>query len=107
MRRHNKLLTAALLLIIVAGAGIQLAYWNQPRGAGGRGAGELLVLIAMASLALFSPAYARKLNGQRRDWRVNLGLGVAAIVGIAILSWIVYLRYFGPLIATVNSGGEG
>jgi len=84
---------------------LQVSYWNAPRHAGARDIGQFITAIAVILLAVFAPQYSRTLQSTRFDWRFNLLIGIIVIVAIGVLLWVVYSRYYGPLIQSVNSNG--
>lgn len=106
MRSNNKIVAAVLLFMVVAGAIVQVIYWDEPRGVGERGIGQLITAVALVSLAVFAPQYLRALNSTRYNWKFNSFIGLIVIVTLAVLLWVVYSRYYGPLIQSINSGGD-
>jgi protein-S-isoprenylcysteine O-methyltransferase Ste14 len=103
--RNNKVVAAVLLLTVVAGAALQVSYWNAPREAGVRDIGQFITAVAIVLLAIFAPQYSRTLQSTRYDWRFNVFIGIIIVVAIGVLLWVVYSRYYGPLIQSINSNG--
>jgi len=103
--RNNKIVAAVLLLMVVAGAALQVVSWNVARGGVERGIGQSIMAIAVVLLAVFAPQYSRALNSTRYDWRFNAFISFIAIVALGVLLWVVYSRYYGPLIQSINSNG--
>lgn len=106
MRSNNKIVAAVLLLMVVAGAALQVIYWNEPRGSGERSVGQFVMTVAVVLLAVLAPKYSRALDSTRYNWRVNALIGLIVIVSLSILLWVVYSRYYGHLIQSMNSGGD-
>jgi hypothetical protein len=106
MRGNNKLLTVPLLLLICAGAGLQLRHWNESEWSGGRGAGQLLTTVGLVLLAIVAPRYTRPFFSSRRNKPVNFIVGVIVITGIAFLAWLLYNRYYGPLFRSVDDPSQ-
>jgi hypothetical protein len=103
--RNNKIVAAVLLLMLVAGAALQVSYWNVPRHAGLRDIGQFITAVAVVLLAVFAPQYSLTLQSTRYDWRFNVFIGIILVVAIGVLLWVVYSRYYGPLIQSINSNG--
>lgn len=104
--RNNKIVAAVLLLMVVVGAALQVIYWDEPRGAGERGVGQITMTVALVLLAIFAPQYSRALHSTRYNWRFNVFIDFIVIVALAVLLWVVYSRYYGPLIQSINSGED-
>lgn len=104
--RSNKTVASVLLLVVIVGAILQVSYWNAPRGAGERGIGQSIMAIALILLAIFAPQYSRALQSFRYDRRFNTLIGLIVIAALAIVIWVLYSRYYGPLIQFTNSDIE-
>jgi uncharacterized membrane protein YccC len=102
MRSDNKLLAFPLLLLVCAGAGLQLQHWNQSEWSGGRGAGKMLITIALILLAIVAPRTARAFYPQHRNKRINGVIGLVVVAAIAFLAWSLYSHYYGPLVRSID-----
>lgn len=104
MNRENKVVTAILLLLIIAGAAMKIMSWQQPRGSS---IGSAILLAATLLLAFCAPRSSRALDSIPNDWRFKLLLTLTVIIALATLSWLAYTRYYGPLAQLTVSGGDG
>ena len=104
--RNNKIVGAFLLLMVVAGATLQVISWNVPRWAGERGVGQFIMAVALVLLAVIAPQYSRALQSTRFNWKFNAFIGFIVVVALGVLLGVVYSRYYGPLIQSINSNGN-
>ncbi|HVF09924.1 MAG TPA: hypothetical protein VNA16_03930 [Abditibacteriaceae bacterium] len=100
MRTSKNAATIWVCLWCLAGAFLQVVNWHEPPLTGWRGVGSCLFLVAL----LARPPYALPPRNQRpsREWHWRLLIGLISIVLLWLGVWVLYARYYGPLMKMVN-----